>query len=497
MTRVVIVGYGMAGARLAADLIGRDPDVDVTVLGAEPHPAYNRILLSSVLAGRTEERDTRLPRPPGARLHLGAAAVRIDRQRRIVTGDDGSSHRYDALVLATGSAALVPPIDGLVDPLVFRTLDDARRIVARASGARTALVLGGGLLGLEAARGLAARGLTVTVVHAATHLMERQLDPGAATVLDRTLADLGITVRVDAAAVAALSGGGGLRLADGTTLAADLTVVACGVRPETSLARDAGLGVGRGVIVDDQLRTTDPAIFAIGDCCEYPGSVSGLVAPAWAQAAVVADVLTRTRPDARYRPVPPVTRLKATGIDLAAMGESHLESPDAVTYADPARRRYAKLVIRDDRLAAAILLGDHPAVGALIQYFDRQTPLPADPRPLLFGRPGDGSGAGTAAESPALMPDAAEVCRCNGVTKGAITKAWLAGGAAGVAGTRASTGCGGCRDVVDGIVGWLTTADSAGADSAEAESAEADSRVADSPVADSAGAESAAAGVPA
>ena len=468
--RVVIVGYGMAGARLAGDLLARDRKLDLTVLGEESHRAYNRILLSNLLADKVSEEATELPQPRGEqlRLHLGAPAATIDRAARTVSTVDGQVYPYDALVLATGSTALVPPIDGLVDPLVFRTLDDCRRILKSAEGAGTALVLGGGLLGLEAARGLAARGLAVTVVHAVSHLMERQLDSGASAVLDRTLRDLGIEVRLNAAAVAALPDSAGLRLADGTELTADLTVVACGVRPEVSLARAAGIEIGRAILVDDRCATNDPAVYAIGDCTEYPGSVSGLVAPAWAQAEVVADLITGADPDARYHPVPPVTRLKAAGIDLAAMGESvdsgNAYDEDTLTYADPARRRYAKLVIRGGRLAGAILLGDHPSIGAVIQHFDRQSPLPADPRPLLFARPGEGRGVGTEApaDTPALMPDAAIVCRCNGVTKGELTKAWLNGSRDLCDATRAGTGCGSCRDVVGGIASWLSTVDSSG-----------------------------------
>ncbi len=470
--RVVIVGYGMAGARLAGDLLARDRQLDVTVLGAEPHRAYNRILLSNLLADKVSEEATELPQPRGEqlRLHLGTAAAAIDSGARTVSTVDGTVYPYDALVLATGSTAIVPRIDGLVDPLVFRTLDDCRRILKSADGARTALVLGGGLLGLEAARGLAARGIAVTVVHAVGHLMERQLDPGASAVLDRTLRDLGIEVRLNAAAVGGLPDSAGLRLADGTELTADLTVVACGVRPEVDLARSAGLDIGRAVRVDDQLRTSDPAIYAIGDCAEYPGAISGLVAPAWAQAEVVADLITRADPEVRYHPVPPVTRLKAAGIDLAAMGECSdaVDSydEDSLTYADPARRRYAKLVIRGGRLAGAIMLGDHPGIGAVIQHFDRQTLLPADPRPLLFARPGEGRGTGgeAPADTPAHMPDAAIVCRCNGVTKGELTKAWLHGSRDLCAATRAGTGCGSCRDVVNGIASWLSTVDSPGAE---------------------------------
>ena len=472
MTRVVIVGYGMAGARLAGELRARDraDRLAITVLGAEPHRAYNRILLSGLLAGRTAEADLTLAGPAGEGIdiRLGAAAVAIDRHARLVR-TSRSAHSYDVLVLATGSRALVPPIAGLDERrlpdrvAVFRTLDDCRRILSAADRARSALVLGGGLLGLEAARGLAARGLRVDVVHAVGHLMERQLDPTAGAVLAGTLADLGIATHLGAAVIGVEAAGDlvCVRLADGRELPADLLVVACGVRPDAALAEAAGLRVGRGVLVDDQLRTSDPDVFAIGDCAEHPGAISGLVAPAWDQARVVADVISGTDPGARYRPTPPVTRLKAAGIDLAAMGES-AEHAGAVTYADPHNGLYAKLVIRDDRLAGAILLGEHACVGTVIQLFDRQTPLPPDRRQLLLGRPGAvPSGAGVA-DSPALVPDGAVICRCNGVTKGAITRAWLDGRDVAAA-TQATTGCGTCRDAVDGIVEWLSTTEAVAA----------------------------------
>jgi assimilatory nitrate reductase electron transfer subunit len=294
MTRVVVVGAGMAGSRLVAELHGRAPDLAVTMLGAEPHRAYNRILLSNIIAGKARESDVMLVEPAGdgARLRLGVAAVAIDRTARTVTTGDGDQIRYDRLVLATGSRALLPPIKGLSHDdgslpdrvAAFRTLDDCRRILAFTRDARHALVLGGGLLGLEAARGLAARGLAVTVLHAVGHLMERQLDPPAGAVLANTLAALGVRVELDAATVAVEPGPDRVDavLHDGRRLTADLFVVACGVRAETELAERAGLAVERGVLVDDRLRTTDPRIFAIGDCEQHAGTVGGLVAPAWA-----------------------------------------------------------------------------------------------------------------------------------------------------------------------------------------------------------------------
>ncbi|GAA4688314.1 FAD-dependent oxidoreductase [Phytohabitans rumicis] len=471
--RVVIIGYGMAGSRLAAELRDRGPDMKITVLGAERHRAYNRIMLSSVLAGKVRERDVEITEAAGHGIDLrpGVTVTAIDRAARTLTTDNGEQIEYDHLVLATGSRAIIPPLgidaNDLPDRVaVFRTLDDCRRILATASEARSALVLGGGLLGLEAARGLAARGLDTQVVHAVGHLMERQLDPAASAVLVRTLSSLGITAHLDAmaASVSADAGGVTLGLAGGRELRADLLVVACGVRPETGLAGTAGLTVERGIVVDDRMRTSDPAISAIGDCAQHEGVVSGLVAPAWEQARIVARVLSGGDPLARYRPLPVVTRLKAAGIDLAAMGTSApTDGAEELSFADPVRGTYAKLTIVGERLTGAIMLGDNPAVGTVIQLFDRGTPVPVDRRALLLGR-AIGIPAATQAESPALMPDAATVCQCNTVTKGTLVRCWRAGARSVddvVAATRATTGCGTCRDAVEGIVDWLSTVDSA------------------------------------
>jgi assimilatory nitrate reductase electron transfer subunit len=251
-------------------------------------------------------------------------------------------------------------------------------------------------------------------------------------------------------------------LADGTALTADLFVVACGIRPQTGLARDAGLAVERGIVVDDQLRTSDPRVFAIGDCAQHAGMVGGLVAPAWEQARVVADVVTGQSTGASYQPTPAVTRLKATGIDLAAMGSSTEHDGELLTFADPARGTYAKLLLRDNRVAGAIMLGDNPSVGMVIQLFDRGAPVPADRRSLLLGR-AHGASATPVGDSPALIPDAATICQCNTVSKGTLVAAWRAGAhsvAEMVTATRATTGCGSCRDAVRGLLDWLSTVDS-------------------------------------
>ncbi|MEV0153657.1 FAD-dependent oxidoreductase [Micromonospora sp. NPDC050686] len=470
--RVVIVGHGMAGSRLAAELHARGGDRKVTVLGAEPHRAYNRILLSTLLAGKIDEPDVELAEVSGQGVDLrtGVTAVAIDRAARQVRTADGDRIPYDHLVLATGSRAVVPPLPGLDSAdlpdrvATFRTLADCRRILATARRARRALVLGGGLLGLEAARGLAARGLDVAVVHPTPWLMERQLDAAAGAVLAGTLAGLGVStvLGVPATRVAADTDQVRLGLADGRTLAADLLVLSCGVRPDTALGTAAGLAAQRGIVVDDRLRTSDPDVSAIGDCAQHDGTPTGLVAPAWAQARVVARLLSGEEPTARYRPRPPVTRLKAAGIDLAAMGDPGVGPGEELVFSDATRGTYARLRIDGDRLTAAILLGDNPAVGTVVQLFDRGGPVPVDRRSLLLGR-ASGTAPAAAATSPALMPDGATVCQCNDVSKGALVGCWRGGARTVdevVAATRAGTGCGGCRDALAGVVGWLAAADS-------------------------------------
>ena len=474
MTRhVVVAGYGMAGARLVEELRARDHRMRITVLGAEQRPAYNRVLLSSVLAGSLPPDAIRLHHPDWAATHgidirVGTQALGIDREARLVTTGAGDSVGYDVLVLATGSRPWLPPTAGLsgtggqpADGVVaFRTVADCEAILA-ATG-RIA-VLGGGLLGLEAARGLAGRGRDVTVVHPGGHLMERQLDAGAGRVLGRTLAGLGVTVRLGTFATRYDPEARGLELDDGSFLPAGLVVVATGVRPEVGLARQAGLAVEHGVLVDDQLRSvTDPRIRAIGECAEHRGTVHGLVQPAWEQATVVADLLTGADPDVLYRGSRTVTRLKARDVDLAAMGDIPDQEDDpvlgieAIQLTDASRGRYAKVVLRDDRVLGAIVLGFPEAAARLTQLYDADLPAPSDRLGLLLGATVPEVG------NPGQLPDRAVVCRCNTVTKGGLTAAW-AGGARSVAAlaeaTRATTGCGGCTDVVCGIAEWLEAAD--------------------------------------
>jgi assimilatory nitrate reductase electron transfer subunit len=473
--RVVVLGYGMAGARLAEEIRRRDPRgdrIELTVVGEEPHPAYNRVLLSAVVGGTMRPESTVLHEDDWAerqdvKLLRDVSAVRIDRHGRRVELTNGSTVDYDALVLATGSEPWMPPVEGLTGDdgrpaegvVAFRTMEDCERILAHARIGAPVAVVGGGLLGLEAARGLAGRGNLVTVVHPGTHLMERQLDPGAGRVLARTLGALGIDFRLGVSAAKYVPGDG-LKLDDGTHVPADLVVVSAGVRERTALAADAGIAVDRGIPVDDALRTSDGRVHAIGDCARHPGTVSGLVQPAWEQAAVLADLLTGANTAARYLGTPVVTRLKAKGIDLAAFGESRTEVTDAsaevITLDDPKRGRYAKLVLRDDRVTGGILLGCPDAAATVTQLYDRGVPVPDDRLALVLGRALP-TGA-SAAASPADLPASAKVCQCNSVTKGRLVEAFRAGATSVpdlATATRATTGCGGCADTVRGIAEWL------------------------------------------
>ncbi|WP_182905478.1 FAD-dependent oxidoreductase [Microbispora sp. H13382] len=464
--RLVVVGNGMAGSRLVNEVRARDKDVRITVFGAEAWQPYNRVLLSNVVAGTSSPDQVRLLDPRWYAEHdvtarLGVAVTAIDRDCQTVVAADGTREPYDVLVLATGSEAFVPPIPGVERATAFRTLDDCERIREAAASARGAVVVGGGLLGIEAARGLAGRGVPVTLLHLAGHLMERQLDEEAGLILRETLGALGVAIRTGVTVSAIherhveLAGG---ELSGGESIDADLVVLACGVRPVVGLARDAGLEVGRGVVVDDELRTDDPSIFAIGECAQHAGRVYGLVAPGWEQASVVADLVTGADKGARYRGSRLVTRLKAKSVELAAMGETQLTEDEAeiVRFSHRHKGTYRKLVIRDGRLVGAILLGETSAVGTLTQLFDRGGPLPGDRTGLLF--PDLGLGGAAVADSPTRMPDSARVCQCNNVTKGQIRACWESGARdveAVAAATRATTGCGGCRDAVEGIVGWL------------------------------------------
>ncbi|WP_084216091.1 FAD-dependent oxidoreductase [Pseudonocardia spinosispora] len=473
--RIVVVGNGMVGARFAEEVRRRDPEaarVHLTVLGAEPRPAYNRVLLSTVLAGGLSPRSVQL-HPTGwaaaqrIDLRIGTTVTGIDARRRRVHLDGGGVEPYDELVLATGSRAWLPPVPGLADPTVtaFRDLADCERILAAVRPGVRFAVLGGGLLGCEAARGLAARGVAVTLVHPESHLMERQLEPDAGAVLAATMRRLGIDVRL-ATAVACWERDVGLRCADGSIVAADALVVATGVRPETGLAEAAGLTTDRGVVVDDRLATSAEHVSAIGDCARHPGSVSGLVQPGWEQAAVLADRLAAADPTARYLGTPAVTRLKARDVDLATVGDpADLIDDDneVLRFTDTAGGRYAAVALRGDRLVGGAMIGLPQAAAAMVQFYDAGIPAPTDRLRLLLGRalPPEHRDQ----TDPELSLGQTIICRCNSVTKDGVIDA-VAHGCTTVAAlsrvTRAGTGCGGCLERLTAMLTWAVGTDPIG-----------------------------------
>ncbi|MCF7553680.1 nitrite reductase large subunit NirB [Pseudonocardia sp. WMMC193] len=472
--RLVVVGNGMAGARAVEEILVRAPGrFDITMFGDEPYGNYNRIMLSHVLADGGD--------PAGVEeiylnpldwyadnditLHSGVRVVRIDRFARKVFADDGTICSYDTLILATGSRTFFPPMDGMwvddrtLTPGVFgfRTLDDTTSMLDYAADHRTAVVIGGGLLGLEAAHGLQQQGLDVHVVQSGPVLMNQQLDAEAGAILRRIVERLGIHVHLGGRTTAVRSAGSvtGVVFADGTSLDADMIVVTAGIRPNVGLAVISGITVERAIVTDDQMRSVDdPDIYAVGECAQHRGEVYGLVAPLWEQAVVLADHLTGANPKAAYHGSKTATKLKVAGVDVAAMGLKGPEREDDefVRFSEPGRGVYKSVVIRDGRLVGATLLGDVGKVAFLTQSFDRGLPLPEERVELLFELAGP-SGEQGAAE----MDDSVQVCNCNGVSKGALV-ACVRGGTHSVTGvmaaTRAGKGCGSCKDLVCDVVEW-------------------------------------------
>ena len=470
--KIIVIGNGMAGARLVEDVLARGgaEKFDFVVFGDEPYGNYNRILLSGVLSGTHDPKDIFINslswyQENNIKLHAGIRVTSIDRANKIAHGTDGISESYDYLVIATGSSAFVPPFEGLKSEdsdknkdgvFVFRTLDDCEAISNYAAGGKKAVVIGGGLLGLEAARGLLNFGAEVHVVHLTSHLMDMQLDAHGGAALRRSMEAMGVNVHTEKSTTKILGNGHvtGLEFKDGSTLNCDMVVISAGIRPNTQLAKDAGLTVERGIVVKDCLTTIDDEnIFSVGECAQHDGKVYGLVAPLWEQTAVLADRLTGRTPEAAYKGSKVSTKLKVMGIELAVMGEKEAAQPDdeVVVYTEPGRGIYKKLIVRNGQLAGAMLLGETSTAPALLQAFDRNSLLPENRAELLFALNYADSGAGLSLEA---MPDDAQICNCNGVSKGAIVNA-VKGGCRSLKSlcdaTRAGTGCGSCKSQVKDI----------------------------------------------
>lgn len=483
---LVVVGNGMAGARALEEIIARGGNerFSVTVFGDEPYGNYNRILLSNVLAGSDDAGEIYLNPldwyvDNDIDLRAGVRVVRIDPFAHLVHADDGTTVRYDKLILATGSRSFFPPMNGIwldnktLAPGVFgfRTLDDCAGMIKFAEGQNRAAVIGGGLLGLEAARGLQNRGLQVGVVQGGPVLMNAQLDDQGSGILRRLVEALGIEVHTGKKTTRMLTENGfpsAIEFDDGSRLPCDMVVMAAGIRPNVGLAVRAGLTVERAIVVDDQMRSVDDDdIYVVGECAQHRGQVYGLVAPLWEQATVLADHLTGTNSLAAYHGSRTATKLKVAGVDVAAMG---IKSPERdedefVQYSEPMRGVYKTVVVRDDKLVGATLVGDVSKVAFLMQAFDRGLPLPPERVSLMF----DIGGAPDPATGAAELSDDAQVCNCNGVNKATIVGC-VKNGQTSVEGvmsaTRAGKGCGACKGLVAQVVEWA--ADGAISQDAEA-----------------------------
>ncbi|MBG0855423.1 NAD(P)/FAD-dependent oxidoreductase [Streptomyces spinoverrucosus] len=399
--RVVVIGAGLAGVRLARRL--GELGTPALLVGEEEHRPYNRVLLAEVLAGRYHPDVIALPGLAAPAELIRTQVTGIDRDGRTVSCADGSEIAYDTLVLATGSNPVLPPLRGLFTPdhllpegvHAFRTMDDCLGLSKAVRPGVRAVVIGGGLLGVSAARALAVRGVQVVLAQQSERLMERQLDPAASQLVRRHLTDLGVEVHTECRVRDVRVVGGAVRsveMADGYALDADLVVLACGVRPRAGLAQAAGLAVHKGVLVDDELRTSDPHIYAIGDCAQHDGNLYGLATPALDQADTLAELLAGST-TARYTGTRALTRLTLAGqapFDLAAFGETEPRpGDDVVQLTDATRGTYRKVVVRDDRLVGGVLVGELGTVGALARAWEGAEPLPDD-GPLLHLLTNDG-----------------------------------------------------------------------------------------------------------
>ncbi|WP_414712931.1 nitrite reductase large subunit NirB [Sphingopyxis sp.] len=462
---LVVIGNGMAGCRAVEELLARDPDrYRVTIFGAEPRVNYNRIMLSPVLAGEKcfddiVINDAGWYADNGIALVAGDPVVAIDREARTVTTRGGAAESYDRLLIATGSDPFIIPVPGkdLPGVIAFRDMDDVSAMLTAADAGGDAVVIGGGLLGLEAAHGLSLRGMKVTVLHLMPTLMERQLDEAAGWLLKQALEARGQTI-LTGADTAEIVGDGkveGVKLKDGTLIPASLVVMAVGIRPSIQLARDAGLAVGRGIQVDDHMVTSDPAVLAVGECVEHDGQVYGLVAPLWDMCRSLADGLVEQ--PTGYRGSVTSTKLKVSGIDVFSAGDfSGGDGCEDIVLRDASRGVYKRVIVRDDRIVGAVLYGDTADGSWYFDLLKKQEDV-SDLRDLLiFGQAfAAGGGAADPKAAVAALSDDAEICGCNGVTKGQVVSCIAKGAHSldAVRGTcKASASCGSCAGLVETLL---------------------------------------------
>lgn len=461
--KLIIIGAGMATGRALEHLLDAGGDYDATLFNAEPRGNYNRIMLSPVLSGEKtyEEIVTHTAEwyeENGVHCRFGEKVVAIDRAAKTVTADNGDVLSYDKLLFGTGSNPFMIPLPGhdLEGVIAYRDLEDTQRMMGLGAQNKC-VVIGGGLLGLEAAAGMAARGVDVTVVHIMGHLMERQLDEAAGYLLRKALVDKNITVRCSANSKEILGENGhvkALLLDDGTELPCDLLVMAVGIRPNIALAQDAGLAVGKGIHVDDQMRTSDADVLAVGECVEHDGAIFGLVAPLYDQAKVVAKTLMGE--DAAFVQKELSTKLKVTGCDLFSAGDfAEGETREDIVFRDPARGVYRRLVLENNQIIGAVMYGDTADSNWFFGLIRDKTDIADMRETLIFGPAFQGGAPSDPLSAVAALPRDAEICGCNGICKGEIEDAITAGATdlgAVRATTKASGSCGTCTGLVEQVL---------------------------------------------
>ncbi len=464
--RLVVIGNGMAPGRVLDLLFDKQQDgYDITIFNAEPRVNYNRIMLSPVLAGEKTYQDIIIHDASwydrhGINLFKEAPVVEIDRSAKTVTSDSGLIAPYDHLLIATGSNPIVIPIPGhdLRGVVTFRDLDDVDVMLVAAKSKSNAVVIGGGLLGLEAAAGLQAQGMTVTVLHLMPTLMERQLDPAAGYLLEQSITERGIKVIIKANThkIIGTDTVEGVILDDGTEIAADLVVMAVGIRPGADLAKASGLETNRGIIVDDQMLTSDPAISAVGECVEHRDQCYGLVAPLYEMAGVIANRLSGDSGDG-YTGSITSTKLKVTGIDLFSAGDfSEAPDRDEIVYRDAMRGIYKRLVLKNDRIIGVVLYGDTKDGAWFFQMQKDQTDISEMHETIIFGPAYVGGEPLNPTAAVAALPLDAEICGCNGICKGTIVSAIKTFSLSTVdqvrSQTKASSSCGSCTGLVEQLL---------------------------------------------
>ena len=464
--RLVIVGNGMAPGRALEKLFETKPDAfDVTIFNAEPRVNYDRIMLSPVLSGEKNFDQIVIHGDGwyvkhGVTLYKGVSVTAIDRDARTVTSARGLSVPYDKLLIATGSVPIIIPVPGhkLAGVLSYRDLDDVQAMLLAAKSKGSAVVIGGGLLGLEAAVGLKEQGMDVTILHLMPTLMERQLDVPAGHLLQRAIEARGIRVITNANTKAILGEKKveAILLEDGTRLPADLVVMAVGIKPNAGLAKDAGIDVGRGIKVANTMQTSDPAIFAVGECAEFDGQVFGLVAPLYEMASVVAAQLAGDAA-ARFTPSAVATKLKVTGINLFSAGDfADIKDREEIVFRDASRGVYRRLVLKENRLIGAVMYGETSDGAWFFDHLKKSTDLSEMRETLIFGPAFAGGAPQDPAAAIAALPDDAEICGCNGVCKGTITGAITSLGLTSLdevrAHTKASASCGSCTGLVEQLL---------------------------------------------